>query len=78
MVKGKSPRNRATPKKSTAVTPVAAPAAAPAVVRSEQRNVTTFDDALQTVRTVLGKILDVADAAADAINQAVNRTTRSA
>jgi len=49
MVKGKTPRKRTTPKQSTDVTP--------AVVVSEARNLPTFDGALQTVRTVLGKLL---------------------
>ncbi len=82
MVKGKTPRKRTTPPQSTAVSPVPvappAPPPAPAVVVSAERNLPTFDEALQTVRTVLGKILDIADAAAEAINQAVSRTTRSA
>ena len=70
MVKGKTPRKRTTPKQSMEVTP--------AIVVSEARNLPMLDEALQTVRTVLGKILDIADAAAEAINQAVSRTTRSA
>lgn len=82
MVKGKTPRKRTTPKQSTDVSPVPAapiaPPSAPAVVVSEARNLPMFDEALQTVRTVLGRILDIADAAAEAINQAVSRTTRSA
>lgn len=78
MVKGKTPRKKSTgSKKATAVSPIAPPPA-PEVVVTERGDLTTFDDALHTVRTVLGKILDIADAAAEAINQAVSRTTRSA